>query len=121
MFLQTRMQTITPRWLYNLQSLNAWQQYCVKSQRMGYTHYNIWHLKMQIKPNRRTDFSNLFWHETLHVSDSSSLHHQEFIHYTLSNGICHTGLQRAFEENQDDFHSDPARKLSTNLYDIYHC
>jgi hypothetical protein len=30
-----------------------------------------------IKPTRRTDFSNLFWNETLHVSDSSSVHHQE--------------------------------------------
>jgi len=35
-----------------------------------------------------------FWRETLHVSDSSSVHHQELIHSTLSNGICvcHTGL-----------------------------
>jgi hypothetical protein len=49
-----------------------------------------------IKPTRFTNFSNLFWNETLNVSDSSSLHHQEF------------------------FHCDPARKLSTNLYDIYH-
>ena len=45
-----------------------------------------------IKPSRCTNFTNLFWHETLHVSDSSSVHHQEFIHCTLSNGICHTGL-----------------------------
>ena len=45
-----------------------------------------------IKPTRCTNFTNLFCHETLHVSDSSSVHHQEFIHYTLSNGICHTGL-----------------------------
>ena len=45
-----------------------------------------------IKPTRYTNFTNLFWHETLHVSDSSSVHHQEFIHCTLSNGICHTGL-----------------------------
>jgi hypothetical protein len=29
------------------------------------------------KPTRCTDFSNLFWKETLHVSDSSSVHHQE--------------------------------------------
>jgi len=36
-----------------------------------------------IKPTRCTNFTNLFWHETLHVSDSSSLHHQEFVHYTL--------------------------------------
>jgi len=39
-----------------------------------------------IKPIRCTNFTNLFWHETLHVSDSSSVHHQEFIHCTLSNG-----------------------------------
>ena len=45
-----------------------------------------------IKPTRCTNFTNLFWLETLHVSDSSSDHHQEFIHCTLSNGICHTGL-----------------------------
>jgi hypothetical protein len=37
-----------------------------------------------IKPTRCTNFANLFCHETLHVSDSSSVHHQEFIHCTLS-------------------------------------
>ena len=31
-----------------------------------------------IKPTRCTKFSNLFWNETLHVSDSSSVHHQEY-------------------------------------------
>ena len=72
-----------------------------------------------MKPTRCTNFTNLFCHETVHVSDSSSAHHQEFIHCTLSNVICHT----AFEQDQDgtQFHPDPARKLSTNLYDIYHC
>ena len=45
-----------------------------------------------IKPTRCTIFTNLFWHEILHVSDNSCVHHQEFIHCTLSNGICHTGL-----------------------------
>jgi hypothetical protein len=49
------------------------------------------------KPTRCTNFTNLFWHETLHVSDSSSVHHQELIHCTLSNGICHT----AVEQDQD--------------------
>ena len=39
-----------------------------------------------IKPTRCTNFTNLFCRETLHVSDSSSVHHQEFIHRTLSNG-----------------------------------
>ena len=54
-----------------------------------------------IKATRRTNFTNLFWCETLQVSDSSSVHHQVFIHCTLSNGICHTGLQTAFEQKQD--------------------
>jgi len=45
-----------------------------------------------LKPTRCTNFSNLFWNETLHVSDISSVHHQEFFHSTLSNGICHTRL-----------------------------
>jgi len=51
-----------------------------------------------IKPNKCTNFTNLFWHETTHVSDCSSVHHQEFIHCTLSNGIWHTGLQTAFDQ-----------------------
>jgi len=51
-----------------------------------------------IKPTRCTNFTNLFWHETLHVSGSSSAHHQEFTHCTLNNGICHTGLKTAFEQ-----------------------
>jgi len=54
-----------------------------------------------IKPTRCTNFTNIFWHETLHVSDSSSVHHQEFIHCTLNNGICRTGLKTAFEQDQD--------------------
>ena len=76
-----------------------------------------------IKPTRCTNFTNLFCHETLHVSDISSVHHQEFFHCTLSNGICHTCLYTAFEQDQDgiEFHPGPARKLFTNLYDIYHC
>jgi len=45
-----------------------------------------------MKSTRCTKFTNLFCHETLHDSESSSVHHQEFIHCTLSNGICHTGL-----------------------------
>ena len=45
-----------------------------------------------IKQTRCTNFTNLFCHKTLHVSQSSSVHHQEFIICTLSNVICHTGL-----------------------------
>jgi len=36
-------------------------------------------------------------------------------HCTHSNGICHTGLLTACEQDQDG--TDPARKL----YDIHHC
>jgi len=57
-----------------------------------YVHVTVHRNKFIIKPTRCTNFTNLFWHENLHVSDSSSVHHQEFIHCTLSSGICHTGL-----------------------------
>jgi len=33
---------------------------------------------LTIKPTRCINFSNLFWNEILHFSDSSSVHHQEF-------------------------------------------
>jgi hypothetical protein len=45
-----------------------------------------------INPTRCTNFTNLFWHETLYVSDSSSVPHQEFIHCTLSSSTRHTSL-----------------------------
>ena len=45
-----------------------------------------------IKPTRCTNFTNLFWPETLHVLDISSVRHQEFIHCTPSSGIYHTGF-----------------------------
>jgi len=54
-----------------------------------------YHISLCNKPTRCFNFTNLFWHETLHVSDSSSVHHQQFIHCTLSNSICHTGLYTA--------------------------
>jgi len=52
------------------------------------------------------------WNETLRVSDSSSVHHQEF--FTV-----HTEMVYVIQVCW--FHPDPARKLSANLYDIYHC
>ena len=53
-----------------------------------------------IKPTRCTNFSNLFCIETLHVSDSSSVHHREFftVHTPM---VCHTGLLTAGEQDQD--------------------
>ena len=44
------------------------------------------------KSTRCTNFPNLLRHETLHVSGSSSAHHEEFIHCTLGTGVCYTGL-----------------------------
>jgi hypothetical protein len=44
-------------------------------------------------------------------------------HCANNNDIIHTGLLTACEQDQVGtvFHSDPACKLSANLYDIYHC
>ena len=64
-------------------------------------HFYIFHTTFfEIKPPGCTNFPNLFSHEAIHVSDSLFVHHQEFIHSTLSNGICHTGLQTAFGQDQ---------------------
>jgi len=41
------------------------------------------------KNNRRTNFPILFCQETLHVSGSSSAHHQEFFTVHFGNVICH--------------------------------
>jgi hypothetical protein len=81
---------------------------------MGYFTFAVQIL--MIKPTRYTNFSNLCWNETLHVSDSSSVHHQEF--FTVHTVVGDT--PPATELNQ--FHPDPARQLSTNLHDIrvYH-
>ena len=60
------------------------------------------HFSFIIKPTRCTNFINLLWHETPHVSDSPFAHHHEFIHCTLSNGIYHTGIvHTAFKQDQD--------------------
>ena len=48
-------------------------------------------------------------------------------HCTHSNGKCQTGLLTACEQDTppaaepNQFRPDPAPKLSTNLFDIYHC
>ena len=54
-----------------------------------YKEKNNWHLHLFFvtKPTKCTNFTNKFCHETLYVSDSLSVHHQEFIHCTLNNGI----------------------------------
>jgi len=59
----------------------------------------------------------------LHVSDNSSVHNQEFftVHTAMVYGIqvCRRLSSRNRMELQ--FHPVPAGKLSTKLYDIYHC
>ena len=37
----------------------------------------------------------------LYMFRACSAHRQEFIHCTLGIGICHTGLKKAFEQDQD--------------------
>ena len=70
-----------------------------------------------INPTRCTNFSVLFSNETLHVSDRSSVHHQEFfiVHTTMVNvtPVCGQLASRIRM-----FHPDPACKVSANLYDI---
>jgi len=39
---------------------------------------HVFRIFLIIKPTRCINFSLLFWNETLHVSDSSSVHHQEY-------------------------------------------
>jgi len=68
-----------------------------------------------LKPTSCTNFSNLFWNENLHVSDSSSVHHQEF--FTVGTVMVYV-IQLA--SRIKTIRPDPARKLSANLYDIYH-
>jgi len=58
----------------------------------------------------------IFWNKTLHVSDSSSVHHQQF--FTVHTAMVYV-IQLASRSRT--FRPDPARKLSANLYDVYHC
>ena len=72
-----------------------------------------------LKQTRCNNFTNLFWHETLHVSDSLSVHHQEL--FTVHSAMVYVMQFSSGTRMELQFHPDPARKLSTNLYDIHHC
>jgi hypothetical protein len=62
----------------------------------------------------------LFWNETLHVSDNSFVHRQEFFNvHTAMVYVKQVCWQLAIKIRV--FHPDPARKLSAKLYDIYKC
>jgi len=75
-----------------------------------------------IKPTRCTKFSIYFWNKTLHVSDSYSVHHQAFftVHIEMVY-VIQVCWQLASRIRTELSPPDPARKLSANLYDIYHC
>ena len=60
------------------------------------------------KSTRCTNFTNLFWNESLHVSDSSPAHHQEFIHCTLSNDMSYRFV--------DSFRAVPSWSCSKAVY-----
>ena len=97
-------------------------QFCVRNPH--HHHASIFRVKVSYnKPTRCTTFSNLFleWNSTCFgqfLCPSSGV-----FCCTDSNGICHTSLLTACEQDQDgtQFHPVPARKLLANLYDIYHC
>jgi hypothetical protein len=74
-----------------------------------------------------------FGNETLHVSDSSSVHHQQLftVHTAMAYVIqvcrqlssrirIHPDPDRKLSTILRDIYQDSARKLSTDLYDIYH-
>jgi len=62
----------------------CWNQITIKRTQF-LVESNVVHQFFTIHPTRRTSFSNLLWNETLHVSESSSVHHQEFltVHTTM--------------------------------------
>ena len=74
-------------------TLSTLLQKCESSHGLHFQNWNMLFLFfLIIQPTRCTNFTTFFCHETLHVLDSSSVHHQEFIHCAVSNGIGHTGL-----------------------------
>jgi hypothetical protein len=95
-----------------------------------------------VKPTNALISQIYFGNETLHVSDSSSVHHQELftVHTAmvyviqvcrqLSSRIrmefhqelltVHSAVVYVIHTAFEQQHPDPALKLSTNLYDIYH-
>jgi len=102
-------------WLYNIKSTN----YIVleRDDVLFDTWICIWHSDkcaswyiLVIKPTRCTTNSQIYFcNKTLHVSDSSSAHHQEFFTLHIAMLYIIQVLLTACEPDQDP---DPARKLS---------
>ena len=75
------------------------------------------------KSKRRTNFPNLFCQETLHVSDGSSAHHQEFstVHSALVYVMQFWWQLSSTTGMELQFHPARAWKLSSNMRDICKC
>jgi hypothetical protein len=84
--------------------------------------YENWSISHS-KPTRCTNFSNLFLECNSTCFGQFLCPSSGIFHFMNGNGICNTGMLTACEQDQigTEFHPDPARKLSENLYDIYHC
>ena len=78
---------------------------------------------LTIKPTRCTNFSTYFWNKILHVSDSSSVHHQEF--FTVHTAMVYV-IRDGTSLSCSQAVSKPVSVLilfascQQNLYDIYH-
>ena len=65
----------------NTESVELYTKIPCKNKLVGFVRscdHGLWQILI-INPTRCTNFSNLFWNETVHVLDSSSVHHQEFL------------------------------------------
>jgi len=73
------------------------------------------------KPTRCTNFSNLFWKETLTCFGQCLCPSSGVFHCSHSSGICHIYLLTACKRGSGWNILIPACKQSANMYDIYHC
>ena len=95
---------------------------CLLDYRSFDVHVTVRRVKFLItKATRRTEFSNLCLEGNSACFGQFLCLSSGVFHCTFSSGICHTRLLTACEQDQNGTHPDPARKLSANLYDIYHC
>jgi hypothetical protein len=77
---------------------------------------------LTIKRTRYTNFSNLFWNETLLVSDSSSVHHQEL--FTVHSAMVYViqvckQLSSSRIRMELQFYPDPARYMLYRFVDSF--
>ena len=78
------------------------------------THYNC--LFLTIKPTRCTNFSNLFLEWNSACFEQFLCASSGVFHCTHSNGICHTGLLTAFEQDQNGISSSCSKAVYKPLW-----